>query len=255
MVLRHITTAQFSALVTCLSADKANNYPAFLKPLGTLLFNVVHHYESLGAMIYYWHYLSYHMLDYLSESLNLEDVQEQFQEYKDEVHMFKKQTTLIAFSKTEKIKRVCPPCFKEIVTQFLWPDTATLELLEEFRNDYLRHYDLHSYSMILGFVELLEPSHFVSVTWFVPRVVAVSLMGASPESLKKRYSIVGNVKSSQYSSSSSRPYFLLQEQDNEVCVLVKCFLFSSIPYNSCCRFFKGCRIVLNRRLSSGLFLT
>ena len=203
MVMQRVTTAQFSALVTCLSADKANNYPAFLKQLGALLFNVVHHYESLGAMIYYWHYLSYHMLDYLSESLNLEDVQEQFQEYKDEVHIFQRQTTLVEICQTETIKRVCPPCYTEIVTQFLWPDTAILERLEDFRNDYLKHYDLHSYSMILGFVELVEPSHTFRVTWFVPGIISDSLIGAVPESLNEQYTTTGKVRYSEHIVSSS----------------------------------------------------
>ena len=194
MVNQDISTAQFSDLVVSLPADTSNSHPAFLKPLITVLSRVVDHFESLGAMIYYWHYLSFDMLNHVANSFNLEAVQGKFDDFKNEVQRFRGRTTLAAFSVNETMKRVCPPQFREIITQFEWPETATLQLLEEFRVDYMAHFELRPYSMILGFVEKIEPSHSFSVTWFIPGVVSPLLIGAPPEALIDRYSLVGKVR-------------------------------------------------------------
>ena len=197
MVNQDISTAQFSDMVVSLPADTGNSHPAFLKPLKTVLLRVVDHFESLGAMIYYWHYLSFDMLDHVANSFDLEAVQGKFDDFKNEVQRFRGRTTLAAFSVNET-KRVCPPRFREIITQFEWPETATLQRLEEFRVDYMAHYQLQPYSMILGFVEKIEPSHSFSVTWFIPGVVSPLLIGAPPEALIDRYSILGKVRGEDY---------------------------------------------------------
>ena len=197
MVIHHISTAQFSDLVVSLPADTGNSHPAFLKPLKTVLSRVVDHFESLGAMIYYWHYLSFDMLDHVANSFDLVAVQGKFLNFKNEVNHFRGRKTLADFCKKET-KRVCPPQFREIITQFEWPETAMLQLLEEFRVDYMAHYELQPYSMILGFVEKIEPSHSFSVTWFIPGVVSPLLIGAPPEALIDRYSILGKVRGEDY---------------------------------------------------------
>ena len=188
MVSHNVSITQFSELVSSLSADTNNNHSAFLKPLGTVLFKVVHHFESLGAMIYYWHYLSYDMLEHIGLGLNLDGIQPEFQKFKEDIQAFRRQTTMAAFSQTEKMKRVCPPLYSELVTQFLWSETDTLQRLEEFRLDYLRNYQLHGYSMILGFVEMMESSF--TVTWFIPQVVIASLGSPLPEEFATQYSAV-----------------------------------------------------------------
>ena len=189
MASHGITTPKFSAMVISFSADKNNNHPAFLKPLATVLLKVIHNLESLGAMIYYWHYLCYDMLKYLAlSSFNLHDVQMPFEIYETKINKFRRQTTMVAFCDTEIRRRVCPPQYVEIVTQFQWSETDTLQRLEDFRMDYLRHYHLHSYSMILGFVERMETEHSFSVIWFVPHVIAASLTEL-PEQLVDQYFI------------------------------------------------------------------
>lgn len=198
MASHGITTPQFSAMVISLSADKNNNHPAFLKPLATVLLKVIHNLESLGAMIYYWHYLCYDMLKYLVlSSFNLHDVQMPFEVYETKINTFRRQTTMVAFCDTEIRMRVCPPQYVEIVTQFQWSENDTLQRLEEFRMDYLRHYHLHDYSMILGFVERMETKHSFSVTWFIPHVIAASVTEL-PEQLVDQYFITRLINSNRY---------------------------------------------------------
>lgn len=194
MASHRITTAQFSALVTSLSADKCNNHSAFLKQLKTVLTKVVHRFEALGAMIYYWHYLSYDMLEHVAATFNLKDVLNEFQQFKAEMSVFRKKTKMADFVQTETERRICPPGYTVILIQFNWVENdvnATLEHLEEFRHDYLDHHQLHGYSMILGFVEVKKLPYSYVVTWFTPGVLLDSLPETIPGELKKKYSIIG----------------------------------------------------------------
>ena len=208
MVTRHISTAQFSVLVASLSADTSNRYPNFLNPLKTT-FSGVEDHESLLPMVFYWHYLSFDMLDHVANSFNLVAVQREFNSYKNTVHLFRRRTTLIAFLENETTKRPCPPQFVKMTEQFAWPETATLQLLEEFRVDYMAHYELQPYSMILGFVEMT--SHSFKVTWFIPDVMRHLSTMAHPEALFNRYSLIDRVRGEGHAETN------LSEQILRVC--------------------------------------
>ena len=188
IVAHQISTAQFSVLVASLPADTSNRYPDFLNPLKTI-FSGVEDHDSLLPMVYYWHYLSFDMLDRVANSFNLVAVQREFNSYKNTVHLFRRRTTLIAFLENETTNRPCPSQFMKITKRFTWPETATLQLLEEFRLDYMALYELQPYSMILGFVEMT--SHSFKVTWFIPDVMRHLLTMAHPEALINKYNMVG----------------------------------------------------------------
>ena len=191
MISHHTSIDDVAAYITALSADKDNIHVNFLKPLETVLYRAVHHFELLGAMIYYWHYLSYDLLDHMSCTLNLDDAMRELQTYGSHVKTFMQETTMVEFCETESIKRVCPPEYSEIVAELKWPDTATLEKTEHFRADYLEHYHLNNFAMILGFIQLIESSHghYFKVTWFVAASVARTTAVTVPDTLMARYSI------------------------------------------------------------------
>ena len=175
--------------MTSLPADTENAHPEFLKGLESVLSQVVDHFELLGAMIYYWHYLCYDLLDHMTSTFNLDDVQAELQVYRIDVQHFQQQTTLVEFCGTETMKRVCPPEFSELVTELLWPDTIKLERVEEFRKEYLQIYHFHNYCMILGFVQLIEPSNAFRIHWFVPASATGTLKESNPEQLIERHNI------------------------------------------------------------------
>ena len=184
-----ISVSQIAAYVTTLPADTENEHTEFLKRLQTVLYKTVDHFELLGAMIFYWHYMCYGLLDHMVCTFNLDDVQNSLQAHKGEVQRFQEQTTLVAFCETEKMKRVCPPEFSELVTQFQWSDTVKLERVEAFRKDYVQHYHLQDYTMILAFAEHIRPSDAFRISWFLPASVIRTLRGSSPDALIDRYSI------------------------------------------------------------------
>ena len=175
--------------MTTLPADTENEHTEFLKRLQTVLYKTVDHFELLGAMIFYWHYMCYSLLDHMVCTFNLDDVQNSLQAHKGEVQHFQEQTTLVAFCETEKMKRMCPPEFSELVTQFQWSDTVKLERVEAFRKDYVQHYHLQDYTMILAFAEHIRPSGAFRISWFLPASVIRTLRGPTPDALIDRYSI------------------------------------------------------------------
>ena len=186
MKRNNIPTTQIAVLITSLSVDKNNEHPAFLRSLGTVLYQVIDHYELLGAI--YWHYLCYDLLAHISHVFHLTDVQNEQELFKADIQRFLSQTKLVDFCQTEKMKRVCPPEFSELVVAFEWPDSVNLERVEEFRKDYLENYHFHEYTMILGFVERKEEPFFCfRITWFVPTLMCKILQGTTPDALLRRH--------------------------------------------------------------------
>ncbi|CAI8056614.1 hypothetical protein GBAR_LOCUS30851, partial [Geodia barretti] len=59
---------------------------------------------------------------------------------------------------------------------------------------FLRNYQLNCFSMILGFVEMIEPSHSFNVTWFIPHVVTKLLTSPLPEALTTQYAVSNIVR-------------------------------------------------------------
>ena len=80
-----ISTAQVSIYITSLSADKNNLHVNFLKPLETVLLRVIDHFELLGAVIYYWHYICYDLLGHMVRTLNLNDTERELERYNSHV--------------------------------------------------------------------------------------------------------------------------------------------------------------------------
>ena len=190
METHQISLEQVAEYVTSLPFDTENMHPELLKSLGTVLYQVADHFELLGAMIYYWHYLCYDLLDDMTRTFKLDEVHNVLQVYKRDVQRFLEQTTLVEFCQTEKMKRVCPPKFTELVTEFSWPTTVKLERVEQFRRDYLRTYHLLDYAMILAFAQFIEPSRIFRVHWFVPASVTRILQESPPDDFIDWYKIL-----------------------------------------------------------------
>ena len=63
--------------------------------------------------------------------------------YKSDLRNFRMKTPLTLFCQTQNRKRFnVSPEFLEMVAEFEWPETVTLEDVEQFRQQYARHYNL-----------------------------------------------------------------------------------------------------------------
>ena len=135
------------------------------------------HWELFGMLNFYWNYLSPDLLDQLLEELVQKEsafkgIGKEMEKYKTDLLKFRQCTTLKLFCQADT-RTECdpPPDFRKIVTKHDWPNTVTLEYVEQFRQQYAQAYNLHKCAMMLN---RIRPGSF-TVTWFVP-VTVISII-------------------------------------------------------------------------------
>ena len=164
-------------LTSILSVDEHKKY---LEEKHKVLRRCEDHLELFGELNLHWNYLSYDLLDQLIEELTLKDgafesVGGEMAEYKREIHEFRKRTTLKLFCLADPYtEENPPPGYRKMVTKHQWPDTTTLEEVEQFRKQFFRTFNLHSACAMI--VNNVRTESF-SITWFVllPDIVITTL--------------------------------------------------------------------------------
>ena len=154
-------------------ADENEEHRLFLRDHLTDLYQSPDPSELFGKLSFlHWDYLSYQLLDYLIKEFELK-VDKAMETYKDDLRRFREKTPLALFCQTQKRRRRKPSEeFQEVVAEFDWPHNATLDDVEQFRQEYSNHYCLRECTMMLAEV---CPGSFI-VTWFIPQsVVDVNL--------------------------------------------------------------------------------
>ena len=131
------------------------------------------HLELFCLLNLYWNYLSPDLLDQLLEELiqkesSFETIVNEMEKYKTDLQKFRQQTTLKLFCQADTSTECDPPPeFRKIVVKHDWPDTVTLEDVEEFRRRYSQTYNLRKCAMMLHSIG----TGSFTVTWFVPVTV------------------------------------------------------------------------------------
>ena len=172
--------------LTSLSADDMEEHKMFLESHLSALYQAPDHSELFGTMNFHWNYQNYHLLDHVVGEFNLEGVKGEMKTYKEDLQQFRKKTPLKLFCQLQRRRHIKPPPeFCEVVAEFDWPDHVTLEVVEEFRQEYAEHYSLHKCAMMLNKV---LPGSFI-VTWFVPASIVEKLKVKMPISFLKKYSV------------------------------------------------------------------
>ena len=173
--------------LTSLPADDMDEHELFLKTNMSTLFQAPDHSELFGTMNFHWNYQNYQLLDHLICEFDLEEVKGEMKSYKADLQQFRKKTTLKLFCKLQKKKRIKqpPPEFCEMVAEFNWPDDATLEDVEEFRQAYAGHYSLRECAMMLAKVHLGS----FCITWFIPVSIVEKLKVKIPARILKNCAV------------------------------------------------------------------
>ena len=128
------------------------------------------HWELFGEQNLHWNYFAYDLLDQLIEELTLknrafESVHREMTAYKKEIQAFGKRITLKLFCLADPYtEENPPPGYRKMVTKHQWPDTTTLEEVEQFRKQFFRTFNLHSACAMI--VNNVRTESF-SITWFV----------------------------------------------------------------------------------------
>ena len=182
-----ISICRIAKLIKSLPAYRTNQEVQFLSDTFEDLELCNNHSEVFIAIKLHWKYfLWYQLLDLFIERLDLQEVKEDMNAYKESLRAFFNEVRLLDFIKYEQRKRVRPPNFCELTADFEWPEDATLIMLEEFKQQYLQCYNLHQYVMFLGFVQYEES---FSITWFIPDVLIKLLKAIVPDDLFEQFNI------------------------------------------------------------------
>lgn len=158
--------------LTDLSADDMLEHKVFLESKVDILFEAEDHDELFGSMNFYWNYLAYHPLEYFITEFSLEEVKGEMEEYKDDLQKFMKETPAKVVSQTRKKKELeSPPGFEKLVAKYAWPESVTLWVLEEFRQQYIHHCNLNECAMLFFAIQDDSPT----IIWLIAESVVECL--------------------------------------------------------------------------------
>ena len=186
---QQIAVKRVADVLTSLSADDAEEHQHFLEGHVSVLFKASDHSELFGTMNFHWNYLSCPLLGHLVKKFDLEELKGMMEAYKEDLQQFRKKTPLTLFCQTQKKRRLkISPEFQEVVVEFDWPhdnDGVTLEVVEQFRQEYACHYNLRECAMMLA---KIRPGSFV-ITWYIPQSIVEKLRAKVPRAILKKYDV------------------------------------------------------------------
>ena len=171
-------------MLTSLSLDDDECHQIFLKEHIKMLNTAVDNNELFMTMNFHWNYLDPSLLNHLVTELELVEVKPDMTTYQSELQQFRMKTPLNLFHQTQKKKKIkLSPEFKEMVAEFKLPNDVSLDVLEQFRQEYASHYKLHEFAMMVADV---RPGSFI-ITWFIPESVAEKLKRKVPVQILRKY--------------------------------------------------------------------
>ena len=184
---RKISVKQVVDALTSMPADDIEEHELFLKDNLSDLYQSTDIPELIGKLsLLQWNYLSYQLLEYVIKEFGLE-VGREMEAYKLDLQLFRKKTPLALFCQSQKRRRRKPSEeFKEMVAEFDWPQEVTLEVVEQFRQEYAYHYKLRDCAMIVADI---RPGSFI-ITWFIPESIVKKLREGIPHRILKKYTAV-----------------------------------------------------------------
>ena len=146
-------------------------------------------FELFIVMNDHWNYLNPPLLGHLVKKLELVEVKDEMKAYNLALEQFRRKAPLSVFCKAQKKRRTeIPPDFQEMVAVFDWPKNRTeitLEVVENFREEYAHYCNLHDCAMMVGKV---CPGSFI-VNWFIPKSIVEIIKLKVPREILKKYFI------------------------------------------------------------------
>ena len=184
---RNISVKKVVDALTSMPADDIEEHKQFLYDHLRELYSSEDLSELFAKFsLLHWDYLSYQLLDFIISEFGL-DVVEEMEAYKLDLQRFREKTPLDLFCQSQKRRRRRKPSeeFQEVVAEFDWPHQVTLEVVEQFRQEYAYHYNLRECAMMLANI---RPGSFI-VTWFIPESIVKKLKENVPTHVMKKYSV------------------------------------------------------------------
>lgn len=182
---RPVLVGEIVNSLTLMPADEKEEHEQFLSKNLKELYSFSSVPELIGKLsLEYIDFFSYQLLDYLVKKFKLE-VNQKMEVYKVDLQRFLSKTPLKLYCKSQKRRKRRPPDdFKLVVAEFEWPDEITMEVVEEFREEYAFHYRLRECALLLDEIKI----GCVIVVWFIPGSIVDKLTRDIPVDLLRRYS-------------------------------------------------------------------
>ena len=181
---RKIPVQDVAGVLMSLSPDDDECHKMFLESRIKVFATAVSNSELFFNMDFHWNYLDPSLLNHLVTELELMEVKPDMKTYQSELQQFRIKTPLNLFHQTQRKKKIkLSPEFKEMVAEFDWPKDVTLEVLEQFRQEYASQYKVHEFAMMMANV---RPGSFI-ITWFIPESIAEKLKGKVPVQILRKY--------------------------------------------------------------------
>ena len=137
--------------LTSVSPDGDDSHNKMFEKDQEKLYAAADHSVLFGHLNYHWSYLDPSLLTRLVRELELKEVKEKMEEYDLDLQQFRKQTPLSLFCRTQKMKKIeLSAEFRKMIAEFYWPNDVTLEVVEQFRQEYASHYKLHEFAMMVN---------------------------------------------------------------------------------------------------------
>ena len=183
---RNISVKKVVDALTSMPADDIEEHKQFLYDHLRELYSSEDLSELFAKLsLLHWDYLSYQLLDFIISEFGL-DVVEEMEAYKLDLQRFREKTPLDLFCQSQKRRKRKPSEeFQGVVAEFDWPHQVTLEVVEQFRQEYAYHYNLRECAMMLANI---RPGSFI-VTWFIPESIVNKLKENVPTHVMKKYSV------------------------------------------------------------------
>ena len=183
---RGIGVKRVADALMSLPADDVIEHKQLLQSLANFLYQAINLSALFGIMSLNWNYLYYQLLDHLIKEFEVIEVKGEMEAYKKDLQKFRIKTPLTLFCRTQKRRRLrLDPEFREVVAEFDWPEDVTLEIVEQFRQEYACHYKLRECAMMLAEIR----SNCFIITWFIPESIVEKLRTNIPRALLKKYSV------------------------------------------------------------------
>ena len=186
---RRVAVKQVVDAFTSMPADDMEEHKLFLNDHLNELYGSPNQSELFGKLsVLHWDYLSYQLLDYVIKEFGLE-MDGEMETYKVDLQRFREKTPLDMFCESQRRRRRKPSDdFQEVVAEFDWPQEVTLEVVEQFRQEYAYHYCLRECAMMLAVV---RRGSFI-VTWLIPQSISKKLRAKEsiPQRIMKKYSVI-----------------------------------------------------------------
>ena len=182
----NVAVKRVADALTSLPADDVDEHKQFLEEHVTVIYHALDHSELFGIMSFNWNYLSHQLLDYLIKEFDLNEVKGEMEAYKGDLLQFREETPLTLFCQTQKKKRINPRQeFQQVVAEFDWPEEVTLEVVEQFRQEYAYSYRLRDCAMMVAGI---RRKCFI-VTWFIPESIVDKLTKKVPRAILRKHSV------------------------------------------------------------------